>query len=237
MLEGEKATEAAVGANLAGRRVVHLALHGLADEKFGNLFGALALTPPSAGKADAAPENDGFLSLHEIYTLPLGECDLAVLSACETNVGPQLPLEAGVTLATRLSAPSPRHVLASHWHVEDRSTAEMMSVFFKEAMAKAPENRPLPYALALQCRRQAIRGREEWAAPFYWVAVRAHWRAAMQTTGNGRPPSLWPAFGLAAKKPCLKVTSPSRSARMGTASSGDTCCSPSASPPCSPSPR
>ena len=52
----------------------------------------------AAGKA--TPDNDGFLMLHEIYRLPLGECELAALSACVTNVGPQQPLEAGVTLVS-----------------------------------------------------------------------------------------------------------------------------------------
>jgi hypothetical protein len=34
------------------------------------------------------PEDDGFLSLHEIYALKLDQCELAVLSAYVTNVGP-----------------------------------------------------------------------------------------------------------------------------------------------------
>jgi hypothetical protein len=90
-------TERAVTAALPGKGVVHLAVHGLADEQPGsNLFAALVLLPTPGGKDTS---DDGFLSLHEIYTLPLKDCELAVLSACVTNVGPQQPLEAGVTLA------------------------------------------------------------------------------------------------------------------------------------------
>src|SRR5205807_732649 len=63
-LEGAQATEKAVVAALAGRRVLHLAAHGFADERFGNLFGALALTPPAPELK--TPDNDGFLSLNEI---------------------------------------------------------------------------------------------------------------------------------------------------------------------------
>src|SRR5262249_21782864 len=67
-LEGEGATERAVTGAVAGKRVVHLAVHGFADKRFGNLFGALALTPPPP---DTDAPDDGFLSLHEIYLLPL----------------------------------------------------------------------------------------------------------------------------------------------------------------------
>src|SRR3954451_5237672 len=41
-LRGEGATEKALVAALPGRRIVHIAAHGLADDRFGNKFGALA---------------------------------------------------------------------------------------------------------------------------------------------------------------------------------------------------
>src|SRR5262249_34437322 len=45
-LTGPEATEANLAASVAGKRVLHIAAHGFADEQFGNLFGVLALTPP-----------------------------------------------------------------------------------------------------------------------------------------------------------------------------------------------
>ena len=44
-LRRELATEASVRYNVPGRRIVHFACHGLVDQAYGNLFGALALTP------------------------------------------------------------------------------------------------------------------------------------------------------------------------------------------------
>ena len=44
-----------------GRRIFHLACHGLADQKHGNFFGALALTPGPKGSDN--PADDGFLTL------------------------------------------------------------------------------------------------------------------------------------------------------------------------------
>jgi CHAT domain-containing protein len=164
-LEGSAATERAVVAALPGRTIVHLAVHGFADERFGNLFGALALAPPAAGQESS--DNDGFLSLQEIYRLRLDACELAVLSACSTHVGPQRPLEAGVTLATAFLTAGAQRVVASHWSVDDRSTAELMSVFFA-AITAGDENR-VGHARALQQARRAIRAQQGWSAPYYWA--------------------------------------------------------------------
>ena len=151
---------------VAGRRFLHLAAHGFVDERYGNLFGALALAPPPPGRE--APGDDGFLELHEVYQLPLKDCELAVLSACETNAGPQRPLEAGVTLAGGFLAAGARRVVASHWSVEDRSTAELMAAFFEQVTAARGDGR-VSFARALQKARQQVRSRPEWSAPFYWA--------------------------------------------------------------------
>jgi CHAT domain-containing protein/tetratricopeptide (TPR) repeat protein len=164
-LEGAGATEKAVTSAVAGRRFLHLAAHGFVDERYGNLFGALAVALPPGREA---PGDDGFLELHEVYQLPLKDCELAVLSACETNVGPQRPLEAGVTLAGGFLAAGARRVVASHWSVEDRSTAELMAAFFEQVTAARGDGR-VSFARALQKARQQVRSRPEWSAPFYWA--------------------------------------------------------------------
>ncbi len=165
-LEGARATEKAATAAMRGRRFLHLATHGFVDERHGNLFGALALAPPAPGKA--SPDNDGFLMLHEIYRLPLGDCDLAALSACSTNVGPQRPLEAGMSLANGFLAAGARRVVASHWCVEDSSTAELMGTFFEEVIAPGRPGGP-SYAHALQKARQKVRSQARWSSPAYWA--------------------------------------------------------------------
>lgn len=167
-LEWEEATEAAVTAGMRGRNVLHIAAHGLADDRFGNLFGALILTPPKGNGADTS--NDGFLSLHEISRLPLKECELAVLSACMTNVGPQLPQETGVTLANGFLTAGARRVVASHWSVDDRSTAELMGHFFAEVTATGRDGKPLLPAQALRKAQLRLRHEPGRSAPFFWAS-------------------------------------------------------------------
>jgi CHAT domain-containing protein len=177
VLQGEQATERGVRDHIAGCRFIHLAAHGLVDQQHDNLFGAIALTPPAQG-VDSA-EDDGFHSLHEIHDLPLSGCQLAVLSACQTNVGPDRPLEAGSTLAQAFLAAGARRAVCSHWSVDDASTAELMGTFF-EQIAKAAkqydsadkEHRdPIEYAAALHEAQKRVRSQPQWSSPYYWTPL------------------------------------------------------------------
>jgi CHAT domain-containing protein len=163
--EGAAATEANVAAAMPGKRFIHLAAHGFADEAFGNAFAAVALAPPPTGRAE--PGDDGFLTLHEISRLNLAGCELTVLSACVTNVGPQRPLEAGVTLAGAFLGAGSRGVMASCWSVDDRATAELMGAFF--GAVRAAGGKPVAYPDALRAARLAVKGKPGWEAPFFWA--------------------------------------------------------------------
>jgi len=159
------ATEKNLREAVGGKRIVHIAAHGFADSQFGNLFGALLLTP-GAGKIDTS--NDGFLCLHEIYHLPLQQCEIAVLSACLTNIGPERPLEAGVTLASGFLTAGARQVVASHWEVADNSTAKLMEEFFREWKALRATT-PFAAGTAMQEARKKLRQDPRFASPMHWA--------------------------------------------------------------------
>ncbi len=125
-LEGAEATEANVRKQSTGREVVHLACHGLASEEYGNLFGALAVTP---GPDTTNTADDGFLRLSEIYALKLEGCELAILSACETNVGPQQRGEGVWAISRGFLVSGARRVVASNWLVDDEAAASLVSYF------------------------------------------------------------------------------------------------------------
>ena len=162
---GADATEAKVASAMSGKRFIHLAAHGFADEAFGNAFAAIALSPPPKGRED--PSNDGFLTLHEITRLKLTGCELTVLSACVTNVGPQRPMEAGVTLAGAFLGAGSRGVMASCWSVDDQATAELMGTFF--GAVRPANGKGASYPDALKAARVAVRSKPGWEAPFYWA--------------------------------------------------------------------
>jgi CHAT domain-containing protein len=165
---GNEATEANVKRHAPGRRFLHLAAHGLVDEHWDNLFGGIALTPTESASTPAA--DDGLLSLDEIHELPIAGCELAVLSACQTSVGPDRPLEAGSTLARGFLAAGARRVVASLWSVADDSTAQLMQSLFRQIAGSAAESAGgVDYAAALQQARRQLRSNPKTADPYYWA--------------------------------------------------------------------
>jgi CHAT domain-containing protein/tetratricopeptide (TPR) repeat protein len=162
----DKATEKNVRDQVSGRRFVHLAAHGLVDQQHENLFGAIALAPPVSA---ASSEDDGFLSLYEIHNLKLNQCELVVLSACETNVGPDRPLEAGSTLARAFLAAGASRVVSSQWSVDDQSTAALIGAFFKQIAESLKQGHRPHYARALHEARREVRDNPAWAAPYHWA--------------------------------------------------------------------
>jgi CHAT domain-containing protein/tetratricopeptide (TPR) repeat protein len=165
-LRRELATEHNVRGNLSGRRMVHFACHGLADQAYGNFFGCLALTPGQ--RATATSADDGFLMLPEIYELKLKDCELAILSACQTNYGPQQKGEGVWALSRGFLVAGARRVVASNWLVDDEAAASLISVFCSD-LAKAEGQGHTPdYAAALHRAKRWVRGQPKWASPYYW---------------------------------------------------------------------
>lgn len=163
--KGKQATEDTVRQQIAGRQIVHLACHGLTDQKYGNFYGALALTP---GNDPNEAANDGFLTLPEIYSLNLKGCELAILSACETNYGPQQKGEGVWALSRGFLVAGSRRVVASDWLVDDEAGASLVS-YFCGALARAEKaGKAADYADALLQAKRWVRQQDNWANPYYW---------------------------------------------------------------------
>lgn len=165
LLIGTEATEAAVRRGVAGRKIVHLACHGLADQSYGNFFGELALTPGRAGN----PADDGRLSMSEIYGLGLDGCELAILSACQTNYGPEQRGEGVWALSRGFLVAGARRVAASNWVVDDEAGATLVS-FFTSYLART-DPADYDYAASLHKAKQNVRKDARWAHPFYWSSL------------------------------------------------------------------
>ena len=162
-LLGKAATEAAVRYNVPGRRIVHFACHGLADSAFGNLFGSLALSPGLGG-----PLDDGFLTLAEIYELQLQGCELTILSACESNSGPQQTGEGVWALSRGFLVAGARRVTASNWLVDDEAAASLVSYFAGGIARDLGKSASPDHAQRLCDAKRWVRQQPKWNSPYFW---------------------------------------------------------------------
>lgn len=168
-LRGADATEGYLREYGAGRRILHLACHGFADQSYGNVFGALALARPTEGEFD--PADDGMLTLGELYELDMRGCELAILSACQTNFGPQQQGEGVWALSRGFLVSGARRVVASNWVVDDEAAASLVSYYCGALAKSAVEQRPHDYDLALRDAKRWIRSQKRWESPYYWASL------------------------------------------------------------------
>ncbi len=167
MFIGPTATERAIRYWAPGRKVLHMACHGLADASYGNYFGSLALTPGKTARTD----DDGFLTLAEICELNLKGCELTILSACETNYGPQQKGEGTWALSRGFLVAGARRVVASNWLVDDEAAASLVSRFCSGLAHAEKAGKPVDYVTFLQEAKRWVRKQEKWKPPYYWASL------------------------------------------------------------------
>jgi CHAT domain-containing protein len=73
----------------------------------------------------------GVLTAEEIAALDLSNCELAVLSACDTNVGVRRAGQGIASLQQALWAAGVRSAITSLWKVPDEATKELMIDFYR----------------------------------------------------------------------------------------------------------
>ncbi len=157
------ASEANLGArDVTKYRVLHIATHGLLNAERPQFTGVvLSLV---GNRSD-----DGFLRTDEVFNLRLGS-PLVMLSACETGLGKERRGE-GVMGLTRafLYAGAPT-VGVSLWSVADRSTADLMTDFYKRLLSSpgAASIGGSPSAAMRDAQLAMIAGKK-YSAPFYWA--------------------------------------------------------------------
>ncbi len=151
----ESATEQAFRAAVArGARVVHLATHAVIDERPGR-GAAIVLTPGG--------EDDGLLLPEEIARLD-DRCDLTVLAACRTALGPEEGGGALASLTGSFLAAGSRGVVATLWDVGDEASAAFMAQFYWQLGEGATP------AEALRAAKRRLRADPRWNRPALWAA-------------------------------------------------------------------
>jgi CHAT domain-containing protein len=156
---GARATrQAALTADLADRRVVAFATHGLKPHDLPGLSRpALALA--------AAPGQSPLLVLDDVMTMKL-DADLVVLSACNTASDDGSAEEALSGLARGFFFAGARSVLVTHWAVETVSAEQLVKRTFGHIAQSVPRAEALRRA-----QLELIDGKAGAAFrhPFYWA--------------------------------------------------------------------
>ncbi len=167
VLCGDDATEAAVRGAIGGKKLVHLATHGLVGDGRSDLMSSLALTPAPSSKRDL--RNDGFLHLFEIYDLSVA-AELVVLSACESSTGDFVLGEGVMALSRGFLSVGAKRVVATQWKVDDAATASLVGDFLARVAAAEKAKQSIEYARFLRDAKRVVRATDGLAQPFYWAA-------------------------------------------------------------------
>jgi CHAT domain-containing protein/tetratricopeptide (TPR) repeat protein len=143
--------------DVSSYRYLHVATHGLLDAERPQFTGVvLSLVGNKA--------NDGFLRTDEIFNLKLGS-PLVMLSACETGLGKEKRGEGVMGLTRAFMYAGAPTVGVSLWSVADKSTADLMTDFYKRLLGAAPQS---PGAAMRDAQLAMINGKQH-SAPFYWA--------------------------------------------------------------------
>lgn len=132
-------------------------------------YAALHLSTHASAGGRAVPGiefADRTLALPEIYAQRF-HASLVSLSACETAAGPFAQSEGVLSLARAFAYAGAQSLVASHWSVNERSTADLFSTFYENL------KRGLPKAEALRQAKLRYLASAELDArklPFHWAA-------------------------------------------------------------------
>jgi len=146
--------------------ILHLATHGILDDR-SPMYSHLLLTP-----TPGATQEDGMLEARELMKLEL-RADLVVLSACETARGRVSRGEGMIGLTWALFVAGAPTTLVSQWKVSSDSTAQLMIEFHRRLRSEPAHPtgsaRPNSVAEALRAAALKLKRDSRYQHPFYWA--------------------------------------------------------------------
>jgi CHAT domain-containing protein/tetratricopeptide (TPR) repeat protein len=146
--------ELAASGELSRFRYLHLATHGIADNRL-PLHSAIILSrdklpDPEKQMLAGQPIFDGRLTAREVLQNWELNAELVTLSACQTALGKYEGGEGFLGFAQALTIAGSRAVCLSLWKVDDTATALLMERFYQNLLGKRPGlEKPLGKATAL----------------------------------------------------------------------------------------
>jgi CHAT domain-containing protein len=138
-------------------RVIHVATHGLLNAERPQFTGVvLSLVGNKT--------HDGFVRTDEVFNLHLGS-PLVMLSACETGLGKEKRGEGVMGLTRAFMYAGAPTVGVSLWSVADKSTADLMTDFYKRLLTSEGTTS----SSALRGAQLAMISGKKYSAPFFWA--------------------------------------------------------------------
>ncbi len=138
-------------------RIIHVATHGLLNAERPQFTGVVLSLVGNKN-------NDGFLRTDEVFNLKLGG-PLVMLSACETGLGKEKRGEGVMGLTRAFMYAGAPTVGVSLWSVADKSTADLMSDFYRRLLTTNDTSS----AGSLRGAQLAMIAGKKYSAPFYWA--------------------------------------------------------------------
>lgn len=165
VLVSAEATEAALRAQLPAASIVHVATHGVLDDR-SPMYSHLRLAPGPPTE----PASDGRLEAWEVMDLGIA-ADLAILSACETARGESGEGEGVVGLSWSLLAAGASTAVVSLWEVDSASTTQLMIGFHQQLLSSLPRRRLGDGGAPQALRASALKLMKApaYRHPFYWA--------------------------------------------------------------------
>ena len=139
-------------------RIIHVATHGLLNAERPQFTGVvLSLVGNKT--------HDGFVRTDEVFNLRLGS-PLVMLSACETGLGKEKRGEGVMGLTRAFMYAGAPTVGVSLWSVADKSTADLMTDFYKRLLTAGDTTTS---SSALRGAQLAMIADKKYSAPFFWA--------------------------------------------------------------------
>jgi len=164
IVAGQEATKMAMKtAPLGEYAVLSFGTHTLLPDEDCVERPGLALTP---GRGDG-PDDNGLLDATDVMALRLN-AEIVILAACNTAGGDDFAGGSSLTgLARAFIYAGARSVLATHWNVFSRPTAELMSALFDGYAAGGPAD---DLSRRLSKAQDLVRGKDAYRHPIAWAA-------------------------------------------------------------------
>lgn len=150
-ITGDQATKATVIQQMQTAKIIHLATHGLLNDKQA-LQSSIALAPSG--------QDNGLLTANEIFDLKIN-ADLIVLSACDTGRG-EITGDGVMGLSRALISAGASSVVVSLWSVWDDSTKLLMTEFYRNLQQNPDKAKALRDAMLSVMKSKP--------APQHWAA-------------------------------------------------------------------